>query len=109
MNVSLKWLSTLVDIKGLDAEEMAETLTIDGIPVEHVIYPGKNLRGVVTGEILSVDKHPDADRLLVCKVNVGSGKTVQIVHIMLNRGRLYRSLWMVHMCRQLMMQASLRV
>lgn len=79
MNVSLKWLSTLVDIKGLDAEEMAETLTIDGIPVEHVIYPGKNLRGVVTGEILSVDKHPDADRLLVCKVNVGSGKTVQIV------------------------------
>lgn len=50
MNVSLKWLSTLVDIKGLDAEEMAETLTIDGIPVEHVIYPGKNLRGVVTGK-----------------------------------------------------------
>ena len=37
MNVSLKWLSTLVDIKGLDAEEMAETLTIDGIPVEHFI------------------------------------------------------------------------
>lgn len=46
MNVSLKWLSTLVDIKGLDAEEMAETLTIDGIPVEHVIYPGKNLRAL---------------------------------------------------------------
>ena len=37
MNVSLKWLGTLVDIKGLDPEEMAETLTVDGIPVERVI------------------------------------------------------------------------
>ena len=43
MNVSLKWLGTLVDIKGLDPEEMAETLTIDGIPVERVIYPGKGI------------------------------------------------------------------
>ena len=51
MNVSLKWLGTLVDIKGLDPEEMAETLTVDGIPVEHVIYPGKGIQGVVTGKI----------------------------------------------------------
>lgn len=59
MNVSLKWLGTLVDIKGLDPEEMAETLTVDGIPVEHVIYPGKGIQGVVTGKILSIEKHPD--------------------------------------------------
>ena len=50
MNVSLKWLGTLVDIKGLDPEEMAETLTVDGIPVEHVIHPGKGIQGVVTGK-----------------------------------------------------------
>lgn len=55
MNVSLKWLGTLVDIKGLDPEEMAGTLTIDGIPVERVIYPGKGISGVVTGKILSVE------------------------------------------------------
>ena len=47
MNVSLKWLGTLVDIKGLDPEEMAETLTIDGIPVERVIYPGKGISGLL--------------------------------------------------------------
>lgn len=55
MNVSLKWLGTLVDIKGLDPEEMAETLTIDGIPVERVIYLGKGISGVVAGKILSVE------------------------------------------------------
>ena len=64
MNVSLKWLSTLVDIKGMDPDDMAETLTVDGIPVEHVIRPGSGIKGVVTGKILSVEKHPDADHLL---------------------------------------------
>ena len=65
MNVSLKWLGTLVDIKGLDPEEMAEILTIDGIPVERVIYPGKGISGGGTGKILSVEKHPNADKLVI--------------------------------------------
>ena len=79
MNVSLKWLGTLVDIKGLDPEEMAETLTIDGIPVERVIYPGKGISGVVTGKILSVEKHPNADKLVICHVDVGRPDSIQIV------------------------------
>lgn len=79
MNVSLKWLSTLVDIKGMDPDDMAETLTVDGIPVEHVIRPGSGIKGVVTGKILSVEKHPDADRLLVCQLDVGEEEPVQIV------------------------------
>lgn len=79
MNVSLKWLGTLVDIKGLDPEEMAETLTVDGIPVEHVIYPGKGIKGVVTGKILSIEKHPDADHLVVCQLDCGQGEPIQIV------------------------------
>ena len=57
MNVSLKWLGTLVDIKGIDVEEMAETLTVDGIPVEHVMYPGRGISGVVIGKILEINKH----------------------------------------------------
>ena len=79
MNASLKWLSTLVDINGMDPEAMAETLTIDGIPVEHVVYPGEGISGVYTGKILSVAKHPDADHLVVCQVDVGRGEPVQIV------------------------------
>lgn len=55
MNVSLKWLGTLVDIKGMNPDDMAETLTVDGIPVEHVIRPGEGIKGVITGKILSVE------------------------------------------------------
>lgn len=79
MNASLKWLNTLVDISGLDPEAMAETLTVDGIPVEHVIYPGEGISGVVTGRLLSVAKHPDADHLVVCQLDVGEDAPVQIV------------------------------
>ena len=79
MNVSLNWLKNLVDINGLDPEATAETLTVDGIPVEHVIYPGKGIKGVVTGKILKVEQHPDADRLLVCQLDVGEEEPVQIV------------------------------
>jgi len=79
MNVSLKWLATLVDIEGIDPEEMAETLTVDGIPVEHVIYPGKGISGVTTGKIVKIEKHPDADKLVVCQMDMGDGELVQIV------------------------------
>lgn len=79
MNVSLKWLGTLVDIQGIDAENMAETLTVDGIPVEHVVYPGAGIKGVVTGRILTIEKHPDADKLVVCQLDVGAAEPVQIV------------------------------
>ena len=79
MNASLKWLSALVDINGMDPEAMAETLTIDGIPVEHVIYPGEGIKGVYTGKILSVEKHPDATHLVVCQLDVGRDEPVQIV------------------------------
>lgn len=79
MNVSLKWLGTLVDIKGMDPDDMAETLTVDGIPVEHVIRLGSGIKGVVTGKILSVEKHPDADHLQICQLDVGQDEPVQIV------------------------------
>ena len=63
----------------MDPDDMAETLTVDGIPVEHVIRPGSGIKGVVTGKILSVEKHPDADHLLVCQLDVGEEEPVQIV------------------------------
>lgn len=79
MNVSLKWLGTLVDIKGFKPEDMAEVLTCDGIPVEHVIHPALGIKGVVTGKILKVEKHPDAAHLLVCQLDVGQDEPVQII------------------------------
>lgn len=79
MNVSLNWLKTLVDIKGLDPEKMAEVLTVDGIPVDQIVYSGKGFKKIVTGKILEVKKHPDADHLLICQLNAGQGKPIQIV------------------------------
>lgn len=79
MNVSLKWLGTLVDIKGLDADQMAETLTVDGIPVEHVVRPGIRMKGIITGKILKVEKHPNADHLVVCQIDIGEEEPTQIV------------------------------
>lgn len=70
MKVSLEWLSELVDIDQ-SAEELAETLTRGGIEVEDVENLNKGFEKVVIGEILSLTKHPDADRLWICAVNVG--------------------------------------
>ncbi|MFZ3132654.1 MAG: phenylalanine--tRNA ligase subunit beta [Desulfosporosinus sp.] len=70
MKVSLEWLRELVDVDQ-SAEKLAETLTRGGIEVEDVANLNKGFEKVVVGEILSLTKHPDADRLLVCAVNVG--------------------------------------
>ncbi|KUO72204.1 MAG: phenylalanine--tRNA ligase subunit beta [Desulfosporosinus sp. BRH_c37] len=70
MKVSLEWLRELVDVDQ-SAEELAETLTRGGIEVEDVANLNKGFEKVVIGEIVSLTKHPDADRLLVCAVNVG--------------------------------------
>ncbi|KGK86892.1 phenylalanyl-tRNA synthetase subunit beta [Desulfosporosinus sp. HMP52] len=70
MKVSLEWLRELVDIDQ-SAVELAETLTRGGIEVEDVEDLNKGFEKVVIGEILSLTKHPDADRLLVCAVSVG--------------------------------------
>jgi len=70
MKVSLEWLRELVDVDQ-SAEELAETLTRGGIEVEDVANLNKGFEKVVIGEIASLTKHPDADRLLVCAVNVG--------------------------------------
>ncbi|MDR3600994.1 MAG: phenylalanine--tRNA ligase subunit beta [Desulfosporosinus sp.] len=70
MKVSLEWLRELVDIDRSVAE-LAETLTRGGIEVEDVENLNKGFEKVVIGEIVSLTKHPDADRLWVCVVNVG--------------------------------------
>ncbi|MDR3586269.1 MAG: phenylalanine--tRNA ligase subunit beta [Desulfosporosinus sp.] len=70
MKVSLEWLRELVDVDQ-KAEELAETLTRGGIEVEDVENLNKGFEKVVIGEIVSLTKHPDADRLWVCVVNVG--------------------------------------
>ncbi|MEX2581429.1 MAG: phenylalanine--tRNA ligase subunit beta [Verrucomicrobiales bacterium] len=76
MNVSLKWLGDHVDFSEYSKSELDDLLTFAGIEVEGVrSLPEK----VVVAEVLSSEKHPDADKLSVCRVDDGSGKPRQIV------------------------------
>ena len=70
MVVPFSWLKEYVDID-VSAEALQEKLFSCGFEVEQLTYLGKDVTGVYTGKILSVRKHPDADRLLVCEVDCG--------------------------------------
>ena len=73
MLVSLKWLKDYVDID-LKAEKLAERLTMSGLEVESVKEIHPEFTGVVTAKIISVNSHPNADKLSLCEVTDGSKK-----------------------------------
>ena len=77
MNLSMKWLSDYVTINPTP-REYAEALTMSGSKVEGYTVEGEELSKVVVGKILSVQRHPNADKLVVCQVDVGN-ETIQIV------------------------------
>lgn len=79
MKVSYQWLSQYVDVSGYTANELAEKLTRSGIEVDIVENRNKGVTGVVVGYVKSREKHPDADKLSVCKVDVGQAEELQIV------------------------------
>ncbi len=80
MKVSLQSLARHVDLAGVTAERVAEVLPMLGLEVESVTTFGlAPLPQVVVGEIRSFEKHPKADRLSVCQVDVGDGAPRQIV------------------------------
>ncbi len=81
MKISYNWLKQYIDTD-LSPQEVSEILTNTGLEVEgmeEVQSVKGGLEGVIIGEVLSCDLHPDADKLTVCTVNLGAGKPVQIV------------------------------
>jgi len=78
MKFSENWLRELVEIKA-DRNTLAHALTMAGLEVEELTPLGDDLAGVVVAEIIAAEKHPEADRLQVCKVDVGQGEPLQIV------------------------------
>lgn len=77
MKVSYNWLKEFVDID-VSAEEVAKKLTASGFEVEDVIYMNKYLHDVYVGRIEKIEKHPEADRLQICHVDL-STKKAQII------------------------------
>ncbi|WP_027485158.1 phenylalanine--tRNA ligase subunit beta [Rhodanobacter sp. OR87] len=78
MKFSENWLRELVEIQA-DRAELAHALTMAGLEVEELTPLGDGLAGVVVARIVAAEKHPEADRLQVCKVDAGQGEPLQIV------------------------------
>ena len=78
MKISENWLRTWVN-PAIDSDTLSDQLTMLGLEVDELAPVAKPFTGVVIGEVLTVEQHPDADRLRVTTVNIGSGEPLQIV------------------------------
>lgn len=78
MNTSLSWIKAYVPELDVTAQEYTDAMTLSGTKVEGYEKMDADLEKIVIGQILSIERHPDADKLIICQVNVGT-ETVQIV------------------------------
>ena len=78
MNLSMKWLSEYVKVDATP-KEFSEAMTMSGSKVEGYEIEGADIQKVVVGKILAIDTHPNADKLVVCAVDVGGESPIQIV------------------------------
>jgi len=78
MQISFNWLKELVALD-VSADELAERMTMLGLEIEATTEPGKDISDVYVGHILDMQPHPDADKLVVCKTDIGRGEPLQIV------------------------------
>ena len=73
MKVSMKWLKDYIDVE-MGAEELANVLTNGGVEVEGVEQLNKGFKNIIIGQIIKIEAHPDADKLQICLVDIGSEK-----------------------------------
>ena len=78
MNTSMNWLRAYVPGLSVSGQEFRDAMTLAGNKVETMEDLGENLEKIVTGKILSLEKHPDADKLSICQVDIGN-EQIQIV------------------------------
>ena len=78
MNTSLSWVKAYVPDLDVTAQEYCDAMTLSGTKVEGYEVMDADLEKIIIGQIVSIEKHPDADKLIICQVNIGS-EMVQIV------------------------------
>ena len=79
MRVSYKWLQEYVELGNISPQELADKMTLSGVAVENLEELGAGIEKVVVGKILTITKHPDADKLVICKITTGTDEELQIV------------------------------
>lgn len=78
MKISLNWLKEYCNIP-VSAKELAEQMTMLGLEIESMEEPGKEIENVFVGKILDIQPHPQADKLVICKTDIGKGEPLQII------------------------------
>ena len=78
MNTALSWIKAYVPDLDVTAQEYTDAMTLSGTKVEGYECLDKNLEKIVVGQITKIERHPDADKLIICQVNVGE-ESIQIV------------------------------
>ena len=78
MLVPIKWLKDYTDVN-VDVNTFVDRMVMSGSNLETVEYVGQGISGVVVGKIEKIERHPNADKLVVCQINVGKSEPVQIV------------------------------
>ena len=78
MNTPISWIKAYVPDLDVDINEFVDKMTLSGSHVENYVKKDKNLEKIVVGKIETMEQHPDADKLVVCQVNIGT-ETIQIV------------------------------
>lgn len=79
MNTPISWIKAYVPDLDCTVQEYVDQMTLSGSNVENYVNLDKNLEKIIVGKILKIDKHPDADKLVICQVDVGEEEPIQIV------------------------------
>ncbi len=74
MIVSLEWLKDYTDVN-VTPEEFCDRMIMSGSNLETMEHVGCDMENVVVGKIVKIEKHPDADKLVICRVDIGKGRT----------------------------------
>ncbi len=79
MLVPVEWLNDYIDLKDIDTDTFCDRMIMSGSNLETCEHFCEGIENVVVGRIDKIEKHPDADKLVVCRLNVGKDEPVQIV------------------------------
>lgn len=79
MNLSMRWLKEFVTLDEMPMRSFTEAITLSGSKVESFETEGSEIENVVVGKVLSIEKHPDSDHLVITQIDVGDGTPLQIV------------------------------
>ena len=78
MNTSISWIKAYVPDLDVTNQEYMDAMTLSGTKVEGYEAFDADLENIVVGQVTKIEKHPDADKLVICQVNIGT-ETIQIV------------------------------